>query len=381
MSHPSKPATASAKVLFDLSNIATGGALQVAASVFDEIGRIADYQSPSSQWPWLANCVVEASPAVLENATYHPSTLSVREVDGSPRFKLRMRRVRHDVDVSFMLFGPDYAAPCARTRIVGFADGTSLYPEFANLTGARTRARNGLRRSVSRSRFKQADLIVVEASHVAEALGDRWGLDQAKMRVVPNVLNAVFHDFQNQEPFPLPRATVPRFCFPTRLHPHKNLASLGMAAKRLRERHAQEVQFILTLTEDEWSRLDEDTQKVSLSVGALRISQLPSLYAACDGTIFPSLNECFSVTPLEALASGSPLLASDRSFVRDIAGDAAWYFEPSNPESIADTLTDFTISAEERERRRALGRAVAADWPTASSRAVRYLDIIAEAIG
>src|SRR5690606_1157430 len=121
--------------------------------------------------------------------------------------------------------------------------------------------------------------------HVAETLQARWGVAPAAQRVVPNVLNAVFAQTAPVEPLALPETDVARFCFPTRLHPHKNVAVLGAAARLLQERHGLGVQFVLTLTEGEWGQLDDETRAASVNAGPLRISQVPSLYASCAGAV------------------------------------------------------------------------------------------------
>ncbi|WP_416954714.1 glycosyltransferase [Nocardioides sp. T5] len=64
----------------------------------------------------------------------------------------------------------------------------------------------------------------------------------------------------------------------------------------------------------------------------MRVSQVPALYEACDGVVFPVLTSA-SPSLLEAMRASRPLVASDRPFVREVAGDAAWYFEPTDPAS------------------------------------------------
>ena len=370
-----------ASVLVDMSNLVVGGGVQVGASFVDELGRLQEDPEARRRWPWLSDVVVEASDIVVANVTRTHPGLAVSVVDGRPAARLRRRPGRRTFDVCFTVFGPDYGPRRARSHVVGCADVTSLFPEFAAIQGRRAKLRHVVRARVSRRLFRRADLVVTESSFVKAALADRWRISADRVRVVPNVLNQVFHDGSRQVPLHVELPELPVFAFPTRPYPHKNLAVLGAAERVLRDEHGQSVRFALTLTDEEWQRLDPATRAVSVNVGPLVVGQMPALYAACVGVVFPSLNECFSVTPLEAMRAARPLLASDRAFVREVAGEAAWYFEPTEPASLARALADLLRDADLRARRVDVGKRIADGWPTAADRATAYLRIIEEALG
>jgi glycosyltransferase involved in cell wall biosynthesis len=319
---------------------------------------------------------IEASAMVIDNATTvalsHPA---VREVRGRPFDQVRRRRVV-DHDVAFILFGPDYAPRRATRRVVGFADITSLHPESAMSETLAMRLRFRARRRMSRARFDRYERVVVEAGHVARTLDDQWGLPADRLSIVPNTLNGVFLDEQAQESLPAVVPAGATFCYPTRAHPHKNLAVLGPAAQELRARHQIDVRFVLTLSDREWTDLPEDTRRHSVNVGPLRIAQVPALYRACSGAVFPSLAECFSAAPLEAIASRAPLVASKRDFVQEVVGKAAAYFEPTDPVSLASALAETLTDHDQRTARVELGHEIARAWPTARDRARRYAELI-----
>ncbi|WP_110181068.1 glycosyltransferase [Nocardioides solisilvae] len=371
------------RVLLDLSNLVAGGGVQVGASFVDELVRISEDPAEHRRRPWLAGAAVEMSAQVADNLTRDPAALGAAVVDGRPLARARRRPDlpgRHPFDVAFTVFGPDFGPRRAPVRVVGFADVTSLFPEHAGFVGAQARLKHALRMRLSRRRFRTADLVVTEAAHVARSLAERWGIDPARTRVVPNVLNGIFRDAARHEPLGATLPDGPVLAFPTRAYPHKNLAVLGPAARLLRERHGLDVRFALTLTDAEWSGLDPATRDAAVNLGPVRVAQVPALYAACDGVVFPSLNECFSVTPLEALRAGRPLVASDREFVREIAGGAAWYAEPTDPASLADALAAMLTDAPGRARRVAEGERIAAAWPTAADRAEAYLAVVDEVL-
>jgi glycosyltransferase involved in cell wall biosynthesis len=70
-------------------------------------------------------------------------------------------------------------------------------------------------------------------------------------------------------------------------------------------------------------------------LGVLTNEELLSVYWASDVLVFPSLWEGFGWPPLEAMASGTPVVCSDRGSLAEVAGDAALIVNPEEPWEIA----------------------------------------------
>ncbi len=62
------------------------------------------------------------------------------------------------------------------------------------------------------------------------------------------------------------------------------------------------------------------------------------LFAHTEAYVFPSLMEGFGLPPLEAMAQGAPVVASDASCLPEILGDAALYFNPLKSQAIAAAI-------------------------------------------
>jgi glycosyltransferase involved in cell wall biosynthesis len=73
-------------------------------------------------------------------------------------------------------------------------------------------------------------------------------------------------------------------------------------------------------------------------LGYVPPEMLPGLYAGADALAFPSLYEGFGLPVLEAMAAGTPVVASNRSAIPEVAGDAALLVDPFTPASIARGL-------------------------------------------
>jgi len=69
--------------------------------------------------------------------------------------------------------------------------------------------------------------------------------------------------------------------------------------------------------------------------GHVSDDDLPKIYALASVFCFVSYAEAFGLPALEAMASGVPVLVSNRTCLPEICGDAALYANPDSPEEIA----------------------------------------------
>ena len=78
-----------------------------------------------------------------------------------------------------------------------------------------------------------------------------------------------------------------------------------------------------------------DVREYFVNHGFMNHSELTKVYLLCDIGLFPSLLETFSGTLLEYMYFKLPIVASNLNFNREVAGNAALYFEPHNAEDLA----------------------------------------------
>ncbi len=109
-------------------------------------------------------------------------------------------------------------------------------------------------------------------------------------------------------------------------------------------------------------------------LGYVPDAELAALYRGALAQLFVSRAEGFGYPLLEAMASGCPVIASDRATMAEIAGDAAWLVDPERPEAIADAIVGLTRSGSERQRLRDAGIARAARF-TLARMAAGTLDV------
>lgn len=87
----------------------------------------------------------------------------------------------------------------------------------------------------------------------------------------------------------------------------------------------------------------------------VRTEHLPAVYALASAFCFPSLDEGFGLPPLEAMASGIPVVVSDVASLPEVCGDAAAYVNPHNAEEIAEQLDRVLTDSEYRQAKVSLG--------------------------
>ncbi|HVJ82766.1 MAG TPA: glycosyltransferase family 1 protein [Planctomycetia bacterium] len=131
----------------------------------------------------------------------------------------------------------------------------------------------------------------------------------------------------------------------------RNFETLLRAVAVLRERLKQPIELVLTTKlgkgvkdhrydTSEAARLVEEAklENVVTMLGAVPHGELYPLYRSADVVVCPSYAESFGHPMVEAMASGRPIVASDRGVQREMCGDAAVYFSVFDPQHLASRL-------------------------------------------
>jgi glycosyltransferase involved in cell wall biosynthesis len=154
------------------------------------------------------------------------------------------------------------------------------------------------------------------------------------------------------------------------IKPHKNLERLIEAFHLVRLQGRSELELIII--GDEISKLQSlrravhkyDIHRNVRFLGYVPDKTLAVLYRLASVFVFPSLYEGFGLPPLEAMASGTPVVTSNVSSLPEVVGDAAVLVDPYKAEAIADGILTVLRSSHIREdlRKRGLARAKEYSW-------------------
>ncbi|MBV9711484.1 MAG: glycosyltransferase family 4 protein [Ktedonobacteraceae bacterium] len=156
-----------------------------------------------------------------------------------------------------------------------------------------------------------------------------------------------------------------------RIMPRKNVETLIQTFDLLAERFPD---LHLVLTGGAGHGSADVLQQIEVSPYRERIHQagwvpeqdMGALYAAADALVFPSKHEGFGLPTIEAMACGTPVVASFEAASDEIAGDAVVRADCSSPQPLADAIAQVLTDKELRERLIHLGLAHASSFNSES---------------
>jgi glycosyltransferase involved in cell wall biosynthesis len=194
---------------------------------------------------------------------------------------------------------------------------------------------------------KRADLVLTVSESTRRDIREHYRVDDARVHVIGNAVDPTFRC--EDDPARL-AAVRERYKLPKRFvlavgagRPHKNLETLVDAFACLDPSLAP---ALVIAGEVDGRFADGVTARVHahgiagrvVRPGTIQEADLPALYTLADVFAFPSLVEGFGLPPLEAMACGTPVVASSSSAVSEVVGNAALTFDPRDPRELAARL-------------------------------------------
>jgi len=189
---------------------------------------------------------------------------------------------------------------------------------------------------------READAILTYSESTRRDAVQYLDADAAKITVAPIASDEAFVPVSPEAARQRLRAygiNGPYFLFVGAIEPRKNVANVVRAFSAL----ARDTQHCLALVgPDGWK--SEDTFRLIASLGLEKRvvrpgfvpqEDLPSFYSAAESLLFPTRYEGFGLPIIEAMACGCPIVTSDNSSVREVAGGSALYADCDDVDGIA----------------------------------------------
>jgi glycosyltransferase involved in cell wall biosynthesis len=223
----------------------------------------------------------------------------------------------------------------------------------------------------------RAAVSVITVSRFSAAELARWGIARAdKIAVIPNGHEHALTWMPERSPRTAAGGpdTVLVLGSPA---PHKNIGMLAGLAPRLA---AAGLRLAVAGLAD--GRVFQGAGQMSGVAWLGRVSdgELASLLEDCLCLAFPSFTEGFGLPPLEAMARGCPVVASDRASLPEICGNGVLYASPDNPDAWLAAFVQLRGNAGLRVELRERGRRQAQHFSWRAS-ALLFLEALARADG
>jgi glycosyltransferase involved in cell wall biosynthesis len=159
------------------------------------------------------------------------------------------------------------------------------------------------------------------------------------------------------------------------VEPRKNLKTLLNAFEAVRQSRQRPLQLVIAgrrgwLVDDFFKSLKHSPHANAIVLtGYLPDEDLCALYSSCTAFIYPSIYEGFGLPPLEAMACGAPVVASNIPAIKEVVNPAARLISPDSAPELTRTLLELLDSVSARKELSAAGvkRAAQFSWARTAS--------------
>lgn len=293
--------------------------------------------------PWL----VKHNPPELERSLFHQiwwqSKCLPKEAEQS----------KCDV-----LYATDASSVCRfRPMVVMNQDMLSYEPGVMRnyrFTSARLRLLTIL--IVQNQAMRFADGVIFLTRYAAQVIQRKTG-KLKRIAIIPHGVDLAFKRNPLVRPWPREKGHPIHCLYVSNIDMYKHQWEVVQAITKLRNR-GHDINLVLAgggsgraqqILDDEISVSDPQRLFVE-DRGFVKHDELPSLLSNANLFVFASSCENLPVTLLEAMTTGLPIACSNRGPMPEVLADGGVYFDPENPDSIADAVEQLITNASLREK-------------------------------
>lgn len=328
------------RLLINAANLRVGGGVAVAASFLADLANRPHEASLSTV---VASSFVDRNLKSLSVNTNAFHQYQVFDQYGIKALWKKLPVSLKEFDTVFTVFGPRYSFQKHKRAVTGFAQPWIIYPDN-DLIKRMPRLERILIRfkyRIQASFFCRDSLIIVEHEAVKNMLEKMKPFKKVPIEVVESEVGSIFFDPSKWIEVAIDLGeNQSRIGVVSRNYPHKNLAILPEIKRILESEFDMRVTILVTLSSDEWDGESDEFKNAVRNVGTLTIAEVPSFMSQMDVLVLPTLLECYSSGPNEARVLKIPIVASDRDFIRNTAGNYPKYVNPTDARNIAEGIRE-----------------------------------------
>ena len=234
--------------------------------------------------------------------------------------------------------------------------------------------------------IKKADIIIADSYATKNDIIEYFDIREEKIRVIHLGVESRFCsiDNVNVEEFRLENNLPSKMILNVgTLEPRKNVVSLIKAFRKLREKGGFKDYKLVIAGERGWLYKEifkevghSDLKHDILFLGVVADEDLPMLYNCAEIFVYPTLYEGFGLPPLEAMACGTPVITSNTSSLPEVIGDAGIMVDPTDINSLCESMYILLTDKEMRNRLSSMGRERSSmfSWENTSKKILKVYD-------
>ena len=347
MSKSNKP-----KIALNMTTLNQGGVIQRAMSF------IGNLDSALSEFDWhlLASKTINAQLKATQTTTTVP--VSVFETSPSKNTASRKLIAKSITEINpqmvYTFGGPSYLK-LAAPELTGITDGWMTHSDAeAYRSVPRLRNRWGLKLA---SRYKlqwckKASHFIVQTETSKQGLAASGKINLNRIHVIPNALSPWYRNADYEITKQNHSQPIKIFCFAA-AYSHKRHDMLPDVCKHLERLGLNDFEILITLPDD--NPITQSVMSHAKSIGVAKrirnLGPIPAtdgvkIFQQCHICFMPTVLETFSATYLEAMATRTPIVTSNREFATEICGTGALYFESSNAQVAAAKIFEVVTQPE-----------------------------------
>lgn len=204
--------------------------------------------------------------------------------------------------------------------------------------------------------------IITVSQATKKEIKDHYNVNEGKIVITYEGVDEKIQNSQFRVQNEIKKEIENYFLYVGNAYPHKNLKRLIDAFENLiTQKVASDIKLILVGKEDYFYKYlkqyvnKKNLEKYVIFCGFTTDEDLFSLYKNAKALISPSLMEGFDLPVLEAMSKNCLVVLSDIDVHKEIAGNAALYFDPENIQSILDALMQVIKKSDKIDQKKKSG--------------------------